>query len=125
MNQILAVFGSMNIADKTVLVTGSTDGVGVLLVEKVLDYRILGLHLERLADIALTSLERGHNQPLSYSRPIQGAIELHDVCFRYADTDPFVLENVNLSIAPGEFITAMVPSASCQTTLLTLMLGLL
>ena len=51
----------------------------VMLVEKVLDYRILGLHLERLADIALTSLERGQNQPLSYSRPIQGAIELRNV----------------------------------------------
>jgi ABC-type multidrug transport system fused ATPase/permease subunit len=34
----------------------------VLLVEKVLDLRIIGLHLERLADIALTPLERGHDQ---------------------------------------------------------------
>jgi ATP-binding cassette, subfamily B, bacterial CvaB/MchF/RaxB len=97
----------------------------VMLVEKVLDYRILGLHLERLADIALTSLERGHNQPVSYSRPIQGAIELRDVCFRYADTDPFVLENVNLRIAPGEFITVMGPSGCGKTTLIKIMLGLL
>jgi len=96
-----------------------------MLVEKVLDYRILGLHLERLADIALTSLERGYNQPLSYSRPMQGAIELRDVCFRYADTDPFVLQNVNLSIAPGEFITVMGPSGCGKTTLIKIMLGLL
>jgi ATP-binding cassette subfamily B protein RaxB len=39
-----------------------------LLVEKVLDFRILGLHLERLADIALTPLERGHDQDWSYQR---------------------------------------------------------
>jgi ATP-binding cassette, subfamily B, bacterial CvaB/MchF/RaxB len=97
----------------------------VLLVEKALDYRILGLHLERLADIALTSLERGYNQPLSYSRPIQGAIELREVCFRYADTDPFVLENVSLSVAPGEFITIMGPSGCGKTTLIKIMLGLL
>src|SRR5207247_2392646 len=96
----------------------------VMLVEKVLDYRILGLHLERLADIALTSLERGHNQPLSYSRPIQGGIELRDVCFRYADTEPFVLENISLSMAPGQFITIMGPSGWGKTRLMKIMLGL-
>src|SRR5262249_4958852 len=37
----------------------------VMLVEKVLDYRLLGLHLERLSDIALTPIEPGHEQPLS------------------------------------------------------------
>jgi ATP-binding cassette subfamily B protein RaxB len=96
-----------------------------LLVEKVLDFRMLGLHLERLADIALTPLERGHEQPLSYARPIHGGIELRDVCFRYADTEPFILQDVNLSIAPGQFITIMGPSGTGKTTLVKIMLGLL
>ena len=39
----------------------------VQLVEKVLDFRILELHLERLADIALSPLERGHDQLLAYT----------------------------------------------------------
>src|ERR1700730_16930234 len=37
MNQILAVFGSMNIENKTVLVTGSTDGVGRLVARRLAD----------------------------------------------------------------------------------------
>src|SRR5260370_36603514 len=37
MNQILAVFGSMNIENKTVLVTGSTDGVGRLGARRLAD----------------------------------------------------------------------------------------
>src|SRR5260370_15309347 len=37
MNQILAVFGSMNIESKTVLVTGSTDGVGRLVARRLAD----------------------------------------------------------------------------------------
>ena len=37
----------------------------VLLVEKALELRILGLHLERLSDIALNPLERGHDRPLT------------------------------------------------------------
>src|SRR5262249_18428974 len=37
MNQILTGFGSMNIANKTALVTGSTDGVGRLVARRLAD----------------------------------------------------------------------------------------
>jgi ATP-binding cassette, subfamily B, bacterial CvaB/MchF/RaxB len=96
----------------------------VLLVEKVLEFRILGLHLERLADIALTPMERGHDQPLAYTREIEGQIELRDVSFRYAETEPLILENINLVVEPGRFITVMGPSGGGKTTLVKIMLGL-
>lgn len=97
----------------------------VALVEKALEFRILGLHLERLSDIALTPLERGHDQLLSYTRPFQGRIELRNLFFRYADSEPFVLEDINLVIEPGEFVTIMGPSGGGKTTLVKVMLGLL
>jgi ATP-binding cassette, subfamily B, bacterial CvaB/MchF/RaxB len=97
----------------------------VALVEKALDFRILGLHLERLSDIALTPCERGYDQPLSYTRPILGGIELRNVFFRYAEAEPFVLEDINLTIEPGEFITIMGPSGGGKTTLVKVMVGLL
>src|SRR3954464_1719083 len=95
------------------------------LIEKALEFRLLGLHLERLADIALTPLERGHDQVLAYTREIQGRIELRNVFFRYAETEPFVLEDINLTIEPGEFVTIMGPSGGGKTTLMKIMLGLL
>ena len=97
----------------------------VQLIEKALEFRLLGLHLERLADIALTPLERGHDQALAYTRQIQGRIELRNVFFRYAETEPFVLEDINLTIESGEFITIMGPSGGGKTTLVKIMLGLL
>jgi ATP-binding cassette subfamily B protein RaxB len=97
----------------------------VQLVEKALEFRILELHLERLADIALSPLERGHDQVLAYMRPIQGGIELRNVCFRYAETEPFVLEDINFIIEPGEFVTITGPSGAGKTTLVKIMLGLL
>ena len=84
----------------------------VLLVERALDLRILGLHLERLSDIALSPLEAGHERPLAYARPIEGRLELRRVFFRYSETDAFVLEDINLAIDPGEFVAITGPSAA-------------
>jgi ATP-binding cassette, subfamily B, bacterial CvaB/MchF/RaxB len=97
----------------------------VHLVEKALDFRILELHLERLADIALSPLEPGHEQPLSYTRQIQGRIELRNVSFQYAETEPHVLEDISFIIEPGEFVTITGPSGGGKTTLVKIMLGLL
>jgi ATP-binding cassette, subfamily B, bacterial CvaB/MchF/RaxB len=47
------------------------------------------------------------------------------VSFRYAETEPFVLENINFIIEPGEFVTIMGPSGGGKTTLIKIMLGLL
>ena len=58
-------------------------------------------------------------------RPVRGAIELRNVCFRYAETEPLTLNDVNLCIAPGQFVTIMGPSGCGKTTLLKIMLGLL
>src|SRR2546430_2298177 len=96
-----------------------------VLVEKALDFRILELPLERLADVALSPLERGHDRVLAYTRQIQGQIELRHVFFRYAETEPFVLEDINLIIEAGESVAIMGPSGGGKTTLVKIMLGLL
>jgi ATP-binding cassette, subfamily B, bacterial CvaB/MchF/RaxB len=94
------------------------------LLEKALDFGIVGLHLERLSDIALTPLEAGHDKPL-LTRPVRGGVEVRDVSFRYSETEDFVLENVNFAIGPGEAATIMGPSGCGKTTLMKIMLGLL
>jgi ATP-binding cassette subfamily B protein RaxB len=100
-------------------------GKASALVEKALEFRLLDLHLERLSDIALNPLERGHDRPLAYATPIRGEIELRNVCFRYAETERFVLENINLKVEAGSFVTIMGPSGGGKTTLMKIMLGLL
>jgi ATP-binding cassette subfamily B protein RaxB len=95
------------------------------LVEQALAFRILDLHLERLADIALSPIEPGHDRTMAYLRPLQGRIELRNVYFRYAETEPFTLVDVNMVIEPGQFVTIMGPSGGGKTTLVKIMLGLL
>ena len=100
-------------------------GKASTLVEKALEFRLLDLHLERISDIAMNTLERGYDRPLDCATPIQGEIELRNVCFRYAETERFVLENVSLKVEAGKFVTIMGPSGGGKTTLLKVMLGLL
>ncbi|MFN9709469.1 MAG: peptidase domain-containing ABC transporter [Burkholderiales bacterium] len=95
------------------------------LIERAIDLKLLGLHLERVADIALTPVEPGHDQARSLARPLTGAIELRNVSFRYSALDRFVLDNLSLRIEPGEFVTISGPSGSGKTTLIKIMLGLL
>ena len=97
----------------------------VSLVETALEFRILELHVERLSDIALSQQEPGYDRPSGYPRQIKGGIELRSVWFRYADGEPFVLEDVNLRVEPGGIVTIMGPSGGGKTTLIKIMLGLL
>ena len=45
--------------------------------------------------------------------------------FRYAETEQFVLKNVNIKVDAGQFVTIMGPSGGGKTTLLKIMLGLI
>jgi ATP-binding cassette subfamily B protein RaxB len=95
-----------------------------LLVEKLLDFGIVGLHLDRLSDIALTPIEPGHGTPL-IGRSISGSIEVRNVSFRYSAMEDFTLENVNFAVDAGHFATISGPSGCGKTTLIKLMVGLL
>jgi ATP-binding cassette subfamily B protein RaxB len=95
------------------------------LVERAIEYRMLDLHLERLADIAGAEPEQGHSRPVTYQQPIEGNIEVRDLSFRYAEGEPFLLRDVNLNIRSGEYVAITGPVACGKSTLLKVMIGLL
>ncbi|MGH7944232.1 MAG: peptidase domain-containing ABC transporter [Opitutaceae bacterium] len=94
-------------------------------IEKGIEFRMLGLHTERVADIALTEPETEDTAGLCNVCPARASVEIRNLSFRYAESDPFVLKNVNLQIDEGEAVAIVGPSGCGKTTLLKVMLGLL
>jgi ATP-binding cassette subfamily B protein RaxB len=103
--------------------TQFTEKAGRLL-DKAIELRMLRLHLQRLADIALTEPETGLDRPTGYVRPLLGAIEVRGLSFRYSEDEPFVFENVNFRVAAGEHLAIAGASGCGKTTLLKILVGL-
>lgn len=98
------------------------------LVDKVVEFKMIRLHLERIADIAKTPIEKAfdcrgfHKQK---ERNLAGQLKLEDIAYRYSPNDPFLFQDLNLEIKSGEVIAIIGPSGCGKTTLLKIMLGLL
>ena len=94
------------------------------LIDKWTDFRMLTLHAERVADIALTEPEP--RADAVWTGPIpEASIELRNVSFRYAEGESWILRNCSLRIGAGESVAITGPSGCGKSTLAKLALGLL
>jgi ATP-binding cassette subfamily B protein RaxB len=96
------------------------------LIDKGCELLMLRLHGERLADIVLTEPELPLQQwPAAPMADISaGTIELRELSFRYADGEPLVLQQLNLTVPAGQFLAITGASGCGKTTLIKLLLGL-
>jgi len=94
------------------------------LVDQFFAFRMVGLHLERLADIVHTDPEPDLDAPVVNISPLKGALEARNIRFRYGDNEPWVLKDVSFSITPGERIAITGPSGGGKTTLMKVLIGL-
>ena len=102
---------------------GQFSGRMSALINFVVDIKMLGLHAERLADIALAEPETD-TAPDNSLEHLQARIELRNVSFRYGEGEPWILKDTNLVLEPGESVAIVGPSGCGKTTLLKVILGL-
>ena len=92
--------------------------------ETFVQWRMLDLHSDRLADIALTPVERGIDDAGISSVDLRGGIELRNLAFRYSPQEPTIFQGVTAKIHPGEFVAIIGPSGSGKSTLVKVICGL-
>ena len=95
------------------------------LIENVIDFKMLTMHAERVADIALANMESQDTFEQIPIRDLGTDLVVSNLSIRYSEADPFVLKDVNFRIEPGEFVAIVGPSGCGKTTLMKSMLGLL
>lgn len=93
------------------------------LIEKAIEFKMLSLHFNRLADITLTDKEQ-HIQSNISSSHISGSLTLQNVSYRYHKKEAPVFSELNLEIKAGESVAIVGPSGCGKTTLAKIMLGL-
>jgi ATP-binding cassette subfamily B protein RaxB len=98
------------------------------LVDKLLQFRLAGIHLERIADIVEAPTEKGIGPGAGTSTfdpgVASGRIEVRDIWYRYGENEPYVISGLSLSVAPGEHVAIAGPSGSGKSTLLKILIGL-
>lgn len=96
------------------------------LVNAVIEFWMLRLHGERLADIVLTDKEGDMDNVVALPAGETALpIEVNNISFRYATTEPWVFERCSLSLHAGESVAIIGPSGQGKSTLVKLLLGLL
>lgn len=99
-------------------------GKASALVDKLIQFKMLSLHLERLGDIVLADQEK-HTEGLQRLNEVQGHLSLRNISFKYSDNEPEILTDVNYNIEQGASVAIVGASGSGKTTLIKIMLGLL
>jgi ATP-binding cassette, subfamily B, bacterial CvaB/MchF/RaxB len=94
------------------------------LIDNFIEFRMLSLHTERLADIVMEPQEPDVANDGSVAK-LEPRIELVDVGFRYSEGGPWIVRHLNLVIEPGDSVAIVGPSGGGKTTLVKLILSVL
>jgi len=90
------------------------------IVDRLFEYKLLDVPLNRLADIVFSAEEMSECQ--GHYRPI-GDIELRDVVFGYAKDERPILDGCSFTAPQGSFVAIAGPSGVGKSTLLQLISG--
>lgn len=97
-------------------------------IDAMIEVRLLGLHVARLADIALAKPEDLGSSPSSAfvtDTAVVPRIELRNLGYRYGSGEEWVIRGLDLTIKSGEHVAIVGASGCGKTTLAKLLIGLL
>lgn len=93
------------------------------LIDKFTEFKLLDLHAERVADVALAASESRGQAPAPDLSKATWIVE--NLGFRYGPHDPFIFRNVSFTVEPGDSVALTGRSGAGKTTLAKVVVGLL
>lgn len=96
----------------------------VALVDKIVDFALLRVHLERLSDIVDNEVEDLDSHPRGCAYTDGLSISLSNVSFRYSETDTWVIRNLNAAFEANRSTAVVGPSGCGKSTLVKIIVGL-
>jgi subfamily B ATP-binding cassette protein HlyB/CyaB len=115
----LVINGDMTVGQLVAfnMLAGRVSGPILKLVQLWQDFQQAGISVERLGDILNSPTEPGFNPNRSRLPSLQGAVTLDHIRFRYRSDGPVILDDVSLTIKPGEVIGIVGRSGSGKSTI--------
>lgn len=96
------------------------------LMQRWIDWKMLGVQVERLKDIVLTKPDVDGEYPyLGNFEEENLEIQFDNVGFQFSEADPWIFRNLSFTVKPGENVAIVGPSGSGKSTVIKLILGLL
>ena len=86
------------------------------------EFQQAGIAIKRLGDV-MNAPQEPYSVIPSREGKRQGRIEIENLAFRYADNLPYLYQNLNITIEPGQCIAIMGPSGCGKSTLAKLLQG--
>ena len=94
------------------------------LVDQLILFKMLRLHLERISDIALQAHEEDRIGTCIVNE-VRGELTLENISFSFNNSTKKIIDNITFTINPMELVAIVGESGCGKTTLMKLMLGIL
>jgi ATP-binding cassette subfamily B protein RaxB len=96
-----------------------------LLIDRLFEVRLLSVQVDRLSDIALASPDDRHSLLNCTPHIPEGTLLMKRVSFRYSAEGPWILQEIDFHVEPGECIAITGPSGVGKSTMVKLIAGLI
>jgi ATP-binding cassette subfamily B protein RaxB len=93
-------------------------------IDRLISFKLLNLHLERLSDITLQEKEN-YKGKTTLNRNVNGNLKVKNLSFRYSENAEWVFKDLSFQIHAGECVAITGTSGCGKTTLIKILLGLL